>query len=163
MLAYHRLLITIRSSLRTLTFSLCDRTEIRILMLLDTELLLLPTPSWNLLYRWVNRIEKATAATAITLQHIQNSIVYQFRVDCPMNVGIQSEFRILMDVVIIVSVSIMPLINISTIAHFINDVETEELRCPNDSIMSQLIIFELSWYLSSWHLPVDGCFSFARN
>lgn len=61
-----------------------------------------------------------------------------------MNVGIQSEFRILMDVVIIVSVSIMPLINISTIAHFINDVETEELRCPNDSIMSQLIIFELS-------------------
>lgn len=61
-----------------------------------------------------------------------------------MNVGIQSEFRILMDVVIIVSVSIMPLINISTIAHFINAVETEELRCPNDSIMSQLIIFELS-------------------
>lgn len=61
-----------------------------------------------------------------------------------MNVGIQSVFRILMDVVIIVSVSIMPLINISTIAHFINDVETEELRCPNDSIMSQLIIFELS-------------------
>lgn len=40
-----------------------------------------------------------------------------------------------MDVVIIVSVSIMPLINISTIAHFINDVEEEERagRCPNDS------------------------------
>lgn len=32
-----------------------------------------------------------------------------------------------MDVVIIVSVSIMPLINISTIAHLINDVETEEV------------------------------------
>lgn len=49
-----------------------------------------------------------------------------------------------MDVVIIVSVSIMPLINISTIAHFINDMEAEEMRCHNDSVMSQLIIPELS-------------------
>ena len=56
-----------------------------------------------------------------------------------------------MDVVIIVSVSIMPLINISTIAHFINDVEAEERsgRCPNDSVMSQLIILELSKHLSA--------------
>lgn len=56
-----------------------------------------------------------------------------------------------MDVVIIVSVSIMPLINISTIAHFINDVEAEELsgRCPNDNVISQLIIFELSKHLSA--------------
>lgn len=55
-----------------------------------------------------------------------------------------------MDVVIIVSVSIMPLINISTIAHFINDVETEELsvRCPNDRVMSQLILV-LSKHLSA--------------
>lgn len=61
-----------------------------------------------------------------------------------MNGRIQSDFRILMDVVIIVSVSIMPLINISTIPHFINDMEAEELRCHNDSVMSQLIIPELS-------------------
>lgn len=55
-----------------------------------------------------------------------------------------------MDVVIIVSVSIMPLINISTIAHFINDMEAEESsgRCPNDRPTSQLIS-ELSKHLSA--------------
>lgn len=63
-----------------------------------------------------------------------------------MNLGIQKseELRILMDVVIIVSVSIMPLINISTIAHFINDVEAEERSGSNDSVTSQLLISELS-------------------
>lgn len=55
-----------------------------------------------------------------------------------------------MDVVIIVSVSIMPLMNISTIAHFINDVEAEELsrQCPNDNVTSQLIS-DLSKHLST--------------
>lgn len=61
-----------------------------------------------------------------------------------------AEPGILMDAVIIVSVSIMPLINITTIAHFINDVEAEERsgRCPNDSATSQLIL-ELSKHLSA--------------
>lgn len=39
-----------------------------------------------------------------------------------------------MNAVIIVSVSIMPLINISTIARFINDIETEE---PGDALTTR--------------------------
>lgn len=58
------------------------------------------------------------------------------------------ELRILMDVVIIVSVSIMPLINTPTIAHFINDVETEELGNALTTQTSQLIL-ELSKHLSA--------------
>lgn len=55
----------------------------------------------------------------------------------------------LIDALIIVSVSIMPLINTSTIAHFINDVEAEEFgRGPNVIVMSQLIL-ELSKHLSA--------------
>lgn len=85
---------------------------------------------------------------------ILNSITEQFKLDFKWMLK-ESEhleyFRILMDVVIIVSVSIMPLINISTIAHFINDVETEELSgwYPNDKAMSQLIL------LLSKHLSAD--------
>lgn len=52
----------------------------------------------------------------------------------------------LMDVLIIVSVSIMPLINISTIAHFINDVQAEDTALTTG--LSQLIL-ELSKHLSA--------------
>lgn len=56
-----------------------------------------------------------------------------------------------MDVVIIVSVSIMPLINISTIPHFINDVEAEE-RFLSDALTTDRtsqLISELSKHLSA--------------